>query len=71
MKIEININQQVWVKMEGRAPELVIDKKQPEFAVRRASQYSFFYKDKLYDMKGKVIKPECSKAYRKYLNATR
>jgi len=60
-------NLQVWVKLEGKPEQHVLDKV-PGFAIRRRSKYSFFYKDKLYDIKNNLIIPKISKAYGKYLN---
>ncbi len=70
MKIILNDKNQVSAKVKNRPEQYLFDKVRG-FAIRRRSKYSFFYKDKLYDMKGGVIKPYMSKAYKKYLDESR
>lgn len=58
---------QIWVKLEGKPAQHVLDKV-PGFPVLRCSKYSFFYKDKLYDMKKNLIIPKMSNSYKKYVS---
>lgn len=67
MKLKIRDKNQVWVKIPGKPDQHVVDKVEG-FAIRRRSRFSFFYKDKLYDMKGGFEKPAMSKAYKRYLD---